>query len=130
MVVVAFLAGVLTAGAVAASITSFNDSGVSCGAAISAALHGKQAVPIDEGSGSSLEVVTPQNRAFLTGGLTGLSGIPTRPPSIFTVCRQPARGRVLVSVVGLGAAALGLVFVARRSDRASPTRQEPAPVPA
>lgn len=128
MVVVAFLAGALTVGAITLSGASFKDDGVACGAPVTAALHGKQVTPVRGGSTSFLEVVTAKNRKFLTGGLTGLPGVPTRAPNIFTVCRQPARGRVLVSVVGLAVAALGFVFVARRSGGA--TRHEVTPVPA
>jgi hypothetical protein len=124
MVVVAFLAGVLTAGAVAFSVASFNDSGISCGAPIVAAVHGKAAAYVSDSDGK-VQVLTKQQQADLSTNLSG-----QRLSLVSTVCRQPARGRVLSSVVALGAAVLGLVFMARRSGRASPTRQEPAPVPA
>src|SRR5438128_283665 len=110
MLVVAFLAGALTVGAVATATASFNDANVSCGSPLSAALHGKQVTPIASGAGSSFEVVTPQNRQFLTEAPT-LPGFRFRPPEIFTVCRQPARGRLLISVVLLVAALLGIAFM-------------------
>jgi hypothetical protein len=129
MVVVAFLAGALTVGAIATATASFNDSGVSCGAAVSTALHGKQAVPIGGETGtSSLLAVTSENRQFLTGGLVGLPGVKAPATRIYTVCRQPARGRILVSAVLLATALVGIAFSARRSTRGS--TREPTPVPA
>jgi hypothetical protein len=129
MVVMAFLAGALAVGALTLSGSSFKDDDVPCGTPVTAALHGKQVTPVQGGSTSFLEVVTAKNRKFLTGGVTGLPGVPARSPNIFTVCRQPARDRVLVSVAALALAALGLVFLASRSGSANPSRQQTAPMP-
>jgi hypothetical protein len=46
---------------------------------------------------------------------------------VFTVCWRPARGRVLVAIVGLAALVLGVVFVTRRSRPAE--RGDPVPAP-
>jgi hypothetical protein len=123
---VAILAGLLAVAAVAVSVTPFKDYGIGCGTPIAAALHGKPVAAIGA-DGTSLKVLTKEEQKFFSGdGLIGLSGtrIPIR-SQVWVVCRRPARGRVLLSVVGLGAAGLAVAFAIRRSRTRSPDQEVP-----
>src|SRR5260221_3703068 len=64
--VVSAVAGLLTIGAVAVSVMPFADAGVSCGAPVVAAVHGKTVVFFDENNANKLKVLTKDEQTFLS----------------------------------------------------------------
>ena len=122
-VVLALVVGV-AAGAVA--FAPFKDSGVACGAPVTAAVHGQDALV---GADDKLVAIPHSEANFVSHPLFGLSG--SRLPhgvEVSVMCRRPARGRVLIAVVLLGACVFGVAFTTRRRRRES--QPELAPISA
>lgn len=117
------LAVVLAGAAITVAALPFTDTGVACGAPIAVAVNGKLAVRVDRGR----LVALPRGARREPARLFGISGIPLPVSGYVTVCRTPARGRMLLSFVCLAGAALAVTFVVRGR---SPKRHPHAPVSA
>jgi hypothetical protein len=127
--VLVVLAVAILGTATAASVAPIRDSGVSCGAALTAAAHGKVVGPL--GTRGHLVVLTKQQQKLLApanAGLFGLSGnrLPQAVNFMFVVCRTPARHRLALVATALGVSMIALGISWQVFD----PRRRAAPIPA